>query len=101
MNSLCAGLGMFEYLLLAEELDAAPVWVANNGVSHQESIAVQDIGPWVQSALDSLEFAMGGIWTPWGAVRKEMGHPKPFNISHFAIGNEVSTLVCFAWVESM
>ncbi|KAK9803718.1 hypothetical protein WJX73_006123 [Symbiochloris irregularis] len=82
------GLGMFEYLLLAEELDAVPVWVANNGVSHQESIAVQDLGPWIQSALDSLEFAMGGVWTPWGAVRREMGHPKPFNISHFAIGNE-------------
>lgn len=83
---------MFEYLLLAEELGAAPVWVANNGISHQQSVAVQDVGPWIQSALDSLEFAMGGQWTPWGAVRKQMGHPAPFNISHFAIGNEVGVL---------
>lgn len=88
---------MFEYLLLAEELGAAPVWVANNGVSHQQSIAPQDLGPWIQSALNSLEFAMGGPWTPWGAVRREMGHPAPFHISHFAIGNEVGAPAVGSW----
>ena len=30
-----AGLGMFEYLQLADELDAIPIWVANNGVAHR------------------------------------------------------------------
>lgn len=31
------GLGLFEYLLLAEELGAEPVWVLNNGVAHADS----------------------------------------------------------------
>lgn len=45
---MCAGLGLYEYMLLAEELGAEPVWVVNNGVSHREDIATADIGPWVQ-----------------------------------------------------
>ncbi len=43
-----AGLGLFEYMLLAEELDAEPIWVINNGISHIEDIPTSQIGPWVQ-----------------------------------------------------
>lgn len=82
------GMGMFEYLLLAEELETEPVWVANNGVAHWESVNPNSLRPWIDSALASLEFAMGSVWTPHGALRQEMGHPKPWNISYFAIGNE-------------
>ena len=32
-----AGLGLFEYMQLAEELGAEPVWVINNGVAHADS----------------------------------------------------------------
>lgn len=31
------GLGLFEYMQLAEELDAEPIWVINNGVAHGDS----------------------------------------------------------------
>jgi hypothetical protein len=31
------GLGLFEYMLLAEELGTEPVWVINNGVAHGDS----------------------------------------------------------------
>jgi hypothetical protein len=31
------GLGLFEFLLLAEELGAEPVWVVNSGVAHADS----------------------------------------------------------------
>ena len=31
------GLGLFEYMLLAEELGAEPIWVVNNGVAHGDS----------------------------------------------------------------
>ncbi len=45
---LPAGLGLFEYMLLAEVLEAEPVWVVNAGISHQEDTPTSQIGPWVQ-----------------------------------------------------
>ena len=54
---MAAGLGLFEYMQLAEELGAEPVWVVNNGVSHTESVPAGLIQPWVQDALDSIECA--------------------------------------------
>ena len=45
---LSAGLGLFEYMLLAEVLEAEPVWVVNAGISHQEDTPTSQIGPWVQ-----------------------------------------------------
>ncbi|PSC67081.1 Alpha-L-arabinofuranosidase 1, partial [Micractinium conductrix] len=53
------GLGLFEYMLMVEELKTEPVWVINNGVAHGDSIAPPNVWPLVQDALDSLEFIMG------------------------------------------
>ena len=52
-------------------------------------MAPRDIGPWVQDALDSLEFAMGPADSKWGKVRASMGREEPWHIPYFAIGNEV------------
>lgn len=43
-----AGLGVFEYFQLAEALDAEPVWVINNGISHTYSVPAENIWPLVQ-----------------------------------------------------
>lgn len=45
--------------------------------------------PWVQSALDSIEFISGPPDSPWGSVRAAMGHPEPWALNYMAIGNEV------------
>lgn len=82
------GLGIFEYFQLVEELKAEPVWVINNGVSHDESITGKEITPWVQDALDSIEFITGPPDSKWGAVRAEMGHSEPWTLNYMAIGNE-------------
>ncbi|KAL3679003.1 hypothetical protein R1sor_021959 [Riccia sorocarpa] len=82
------GLGYFEFLQLAEDLAAAPVWVFNNGISHQYSVNPQLIQPWVKDVLDGIEFARGPNTSQWGAVRASMGHPDPFPLKHIAIGNE-------------
>ena len=29
-----AGLGLYEYMLLSEELGTEPIWVINNGIRH-------------------------------------------------------------------
>eukprot|EP00117_Sycon_ciliatum_P025329 scpid43084/ scgid5079/ Alpha-L-arabinofuranosidase 1; Beta-D-xylosidase len=82
------GLGFYEYMILCELLGADPVWVINNGISHTDEIATADIEPWVQDALDSLEFATGPATSYWGSVRASMGRTEPFSLSIMAIGNE-------------
>lgn len=82
------GLGLFEYMLLAEELGAEPVWVINNGVAHGDSVQGSDIWPWVQDALDSIEFITGPPHSRWGSVRAAMGRRRPWTLNYMAIGNE-------------
>ncbi|PSC72825.1 Alpha-L-arabinofuranosidase 1 isoform B [Micractinium conductrix] len=82
------GLGLFEYMLLAEELGAVPVWVVNNGIAHNDQVQTSDIWPWVQEALDSIEFVTGPPDSRWGAVRVAMGRREPWSLPYLAIGNE-------------
>ncbi|GAB2286653.1 hypothetical protein Dimus_021049 [Dionaea muscipula] len=81
-------LGYLEYLQLAEDLGARPVWVINNGIGHQDEVDTSLIAPFVQEMLDSIEFARGSPGSKWGSVRAKMGHPKPFDLKHIAVGNE-------------
>lgn len=91
------GLGFYEYFCLAEKIGAEPLPVISCGLACQfqndpddmsARVAVKDLGPYVQDALDLVEFANGGTDTKWGALRAQMGHPEPFNLKFLAVGNE-------------
>lgn len=86
------GLGFFEYFQLAEDLGAEPMPILGCGMACQfntgELVPMDELDPYVQEALDLIEFANGDIDTPWGKVRSEMGHPEPFNMTYLGIGNE-------------
>ncbi|MBO5664367.1 MAG: carbohydrate binding domain-containing protein [Bacteroidales bacterium] len=89
------GLGFYEYFLLAEEIGATALPVLSCGLACQYQnndmsahASMEDLQPFVQDALDLIEFANGAIDTQWGALRAEMGHPAPFNMKYLAIGNE-------------
>ncbi|KAK3011606.1 hypothetical protein RJ639_011013 [Escallonia herrerae] len=82
------GLGHFEFLQLAEDLGAEPIWVFNNGISHNDEVDSSNILPFVQEILDGIEFARGDPDSTWGSVRAAMGHPEPFGLRYVAIGNE-------------
>uniref|UniRef100_A0A453HQ65 non-reducing end alpha-L-arabinofuranosidase n=1 Tax=Aegilops tauschii subsp. strangulata TaxID=200361 RepID=A0A453HQ65_AEGTS len=82
------GLGYYEFLQLSEDLGAAPIWVFNNGISHNDEVSTAAIAPFVKDVLDSLEFARGSANSTWGSVRAAMGHPEPFPVKYVAIGNE-------------
>ncbi len=86
------GLGFFEYFQLAEDIGAEPLPILNCGMACQfnsaELVPVDDIDPYVQDALDLIEFANGDVATKWGKVRAGMGHPAPFNLKMMGIGNE-------------
>ena len=86
------GLGFFEYFQLSEDLGAEPLPILSCGIACQfnsgELVPMDELDPYVQDALDLIEFANGSVDTPWGKVRKEMGHPEPFNLKYIGIGNE-------------
>lgn len=86
------GLGFLEYFQLAEDLGSEALPILNCGMACQynsgEVAAIDELGPYVQDALDLIEFANGDINTTWGKKRAELGHPKPFNLKMLGIGNE-------------
>lgn len=83
------GLGFHEYLQLAEDLGAKPLYVVNVGIWHGGFTPVDELEPWIQECLDALEYANGDAkTTKFGRMRAENGHPEPFNIEYLEIGNE-------------
>jgi alpha-L-arabinofuranosidase len=84
------GLGFFEYFLFCEDIGAKPLPVLPGGYDphHQRIEPLESLQPWIDDALDLIEFANGDEHTTWGAKRAELGHPEPFNLEYIAIGNE-------------
>lgn len=91
------GLGFYEYFLLAEKIGAEPLPVLSCGLACQfqnadndsnAHVALKDLQPYVDDALDLIEFCNGDINTKWGKIRARLGHPKPFNLKQIGIGNE-------------
>ena len=72
------GLGYFEYFLLSEDLGAEPLPVISCGLSCQyesnEVVPMDELDPYIQDALDLIEFANGPVTSKWGKVRADMGH---------------------------
>lgn len=86
------GLGFYEYFLLAEDIGAEPLPILNCGMACQfntgELVAMDQLDPYIQDALDLIEFANGSTDTRWGKLRAQMGHPAPFNLKKLGVGNE-------------
>jgi alpha-L-arabinofuranosidase len=83
------GLGLLEYLQLAEDLGVTPVMAVWAGLTLDGTVVAQaDLAPYVQDALDQIEYAIGPVSSTWGARRAADGHPAPFGIPYVEIGNE-------------
>ena len=83
------GMGLLEYLELAEELHASPVLAVWAGYTLTGTVVPQSqLQPYVQSALDEIQYATGPTTTFWGAKRAADGHPAPFDVSMVEVGNE-------------
>lgn len=86
------GLGFFEYFQLAEDIGAEPLPILSCGMACQFNTAelapMDQLDPYIQDALDLIEFANGNADSNWGKVRTQMGHPDPFNLKMIGVGNE-------------
>ncbi|MER6012589.1 alpha-L-arabinofuranosidase C-terminal domain-containing protein [Streptomyces bluensis] len=86
------GLGYYEYFQFSEDIGAMPLPVVpalvtgcgQNKATDDDALLKRHI----QDALDLIEFANGPVTSEWGGKRAQMGHPKPFRLTHLAVGNE-------------
>ncbi|MET8473892.1 alpha-L-arabinofuranosidase C-terminal domain-containing protein [Streptomyces sp. NPDC006422] len=86
------GLGYFEYFQFAEDIGAMPLPVVpalvtgcgQNKATDDDALLKRH----VQDTLDLIEFANGPTSSKWGKLRADMGHPKPFHLTHLEVGNE-------------
>lgn len=86
------GLGFYEYFQMAEDIGAAPLPILSCGIACQfntgELASLDELDPYIQDALDLIEFANSPSDTKWGKIRAALGHPAPFNLKMIGVGNE-------------
>lgn len=84
------GMGLLEFLEWCEDLKMQPVLAVYAGysLSHEHVDPGPALEPYVQDALDEIEYVTGSADTHWGAERAKDGHPAPFPLHYVEIGNE-------------
>ena len=84
------GLGLHEFLLWAEDMNAEPVLAVYAGYSLKGAHVNPgpDLEPYIQDALDEIEYVTGPTTSQWGSLRAKAGHPAPFKLTYVEVGNE-------------
>jgi alpha-N-arabinofuranosidase len=84
------GMGLLEFLEWCVDMKAEPLLAVYAGYSlrgmHVEPGS--DLEPYIQEALEEIEYVIGDTTTTWGARRARDGHAKPFKLTYIEIGNE-------------
>jgi alpha-N-arabinofuranosidase len=84
------GMGLLEFLEWCEDLHMQPVLGVFAGYTLDGKVVKPgpELEPYVQEALDEIEYVTGGADTKWGAVRARDGHAAPFPLHYVEVGNE-------------
>ena len=84
------GLGLHEFLLWCEDMNAEPLLAVYAGYSLKGAHVNPgpDLEPYVQDALDEIEYVTGPATSKWGSLRAKAGHPAPFKLTYVEVGNE-------------
>ena len=69
--------GIHEYMELMELINAEPFVSANTGLGTVEEVA------------EEVEYVNGSADTPMGKLRAQNGHPEPYGVKWWAVGNEM------------
>lgn len=84
------GMGLLEFLYWCEDMRSEPVLAVYAGYSLRGDYVKpgSDLDPYVQDALDEIEYVIGSTETKWGAQRAKDGHRAPFKLRYVEVGNE-------------
>jgi alpha-L-arabinofuranosidase len=84
------GMGLLEFLEWCQDLKMQPVLAVYAGYSlageHVDPGTALE--PYVQDALNEIEYVTGGANSKWGAERVKDGHSAPFLLHYIEVGNE-------------
>jgi alpha-N-arabinofuranosidase len=85
------GLGLLEFLYWCEDLNMEPIVGVYAGLHLDQgrtTITGDALKPYLEEALEEIEYITGSTSTKWGALRARQGHPAPFRLRYVEIGNE-------------
>jgi len=84
------GFGLPEFLGWCQDLNMEPVLAVFAGYTLKKDYipAGPKLEPYVQEALEEIEYVTGDASTKWGAQRIKDGYPNPFKLRYVEIGNE-------------
>jgi alpha-L-arabinofuranosidase len=84
------GVGLLEFLMWCEDLKMEPLLGVFAGYTLKGDYLDDPalLKPFVDDALEEIEYIIGDQSTKWGAVRAKDGHPAPFPLTYVEIGNE-------------
>jgi alpha-N-arabinofuranosidase len=84
------GMGLLEFLLWCEDTGAEPLLgvFAGYALNGDHVDAGPLLKPYIDDALEEIEYVMGDVKTYWGSRRAADGHPAPFKMKYVEIGNE-------------
>ncbi|KAI9492335.1 glycoside hydrolase superfamily [Zychaea mexicana] len=83
------GQGLLDYMYMCEDFEMEPIVDVYAGYSLQgDSVPEDELGPFVQEALNELEYLTGSTETTYGALRASHGREEPFQVNYIQIGNE-------------
>lgn len=96
------GLGLLEYLNWCEDSGMQPIMAVWAGFAlGGTSVAEGQLGPYIQQAIDQINFAIGDpAKSAPAALRASLGRPAPFALTYVEIGNEdffASTSYIYRW----
>lgn len=69
--------GIDEFMTFCRVINTEPLVVVNTGLGD------------LQMALEKLEYVNGPADSPMGKLRAKNGHPEPYNVRYWGIGNEM------------
>ncbi|MGA9658567.1 MAG: alpha-L-arabinofuranosidase, partial [Asticcacaulis sp.] len=69
--------GIDELLHMAQMINAEPYWCVSTGFDSP------------RSAAEQVEYINGAATTEWGAKRAANGHPEPWGVKYWDVGNEM------------
>ncbi len=84
------GFGLMEFVNWCDDLNMGPILAVFAGYALSGDLvpAGPRLEPFVQDALDEIEYLTGDASTQWGAQRIQDGHPSPVKLTYVEIGNE-------------
>ena|SRR6185437_12294508 len=84
------GEGLLEFLEWCEDLHMEPILAVFAGFVLNKDYLESGpfLQPFVNDALDEIEYVTGDSTTKWGARRAKDGHSQPFKLNYIEIGNE-------------